>query len=82
MEKKISNPINDNQKIGSFDNESSSFSSDPFSSNVQALVPGKMKIDLRHQISEHNAYDEESNHSPVSPEMLKHRQESNIKYML
>ena len=43
-----------------------------------------MKIDLKksNEISEHNAMDEESNQSPVSPELLKHRQEQNIKYML
>ena len=43
VEKKISNLVHNN---GSFDNESSSFSSDPFSSNMQVFVPAKMKIDL------------------------------------
>jgi len=80
--KKSSNPIVTNQIRASYSGDTSSYNSDPFSTNNRVIVQPGLKIDLHdsNQIQEQNAFDEES--SPVSPELLRMRQESNIQFML
>ena len=55
VEKKASNPIN-SANVRNFDNESSIYSSDPFSS-AQFQVTSNLKLNLKgsNQIPEHNA---------------------------